>query len=132
MLFIAVLFVIALIGLFVTIGLIIAGAMSFVKAGKRAASMVEPVKNNVIEIVNTGKGIGLKGKIRYDGYVKRGKRIYTSVKETADEVGAAARTVDVDGAKTAFQQAASSIGAAQEALAAAKAVADIFAKSRES
>ena len=78
---IAVLFVLTLIGLFVTIGLIIAGALNFGKDGKRAMALVQPSRDSVVEIINTGKGIGLKGQIRYNGYVKHGKRIFTVVKK---------------------------------------------------
>ena len=128
MFIIALLLVVALIGLFVTIGFIIAGAVNFGKDGKRLAAMIAPVSDSAVEIVNTGKGIAEKGKIRFAGYAKHGKRIYVAVKETSDEVGGAARSIDIEQAKTSFTQAAESLTAAQEALGAAKTILELLNK----
>jgi hypothetical protein len=126
----AIFFVIALVGLFVTIGLIIAGALNFGKDGKRVLAMIEPPKNSAIEIFNTGKGIAAKGQIRYNGYIKHGTRIYVAVKESADEVGAAAKTVNVDEAKSTFEKATATLGTAKEALKVAKVLMELFEKAK--
>jgi hypothetical protein len=91
--------------------------------------MTTPTKNSAIEVFNTGKGIAEVGKIRYNGSVKHGARIYSSVKNTAGDFGTAAKSVNVGDAAGAVRKAAETINAAQESLAAAKAVLDILGRS---
>ncbi len=124
--FIAALLVIALIGFIVAIGFIIAVVLNFKKVPQRIVTVTSPAKDSAIEVFNTGKGIVEVGNIRYDGYVKQGKRIYKSVKETSDEVGTAAKSVDVNEARNTFKAAAAAVNAAQEGLSAARAVLDIL------
>jgi hypothetical protein len=126
MIVITILLVIALIGLFVTIGFIIAGALNFVKDGKRLGHMLQPTRDHAVELINTGKGIGVKGQIRYAGYSKHGKRIYSSVRTTAEEVTAAAKSVDIEGARQSLQQGAKSLSSAQEILKVAKILAELL------
>lgn len=128
---IAGLLVVTLVGLIVAIGTIIAVALSFRKLPARVTAMTENTKNKAVELVNTGKGIAEVGKLRYTGYVKHGTRIYTAVKETSDQVGTAAKSVDVDQARSTIKNAAAAMSAAQEGLAAAKAMLDLIANTQK-
>jgi hypothetical protein len=128
---IAALFVIALIGLLVSICFIIAVALNFRTLPGRIARLVEPPKASATALFNTGKGIAQTGKRRFDGYTKQGKRIAAAVKQSADEVGTAAKSVNVNDAKSTLKAAAASINAAQEGLATAKAVLDILSRSKK-
>ena len=130
MVVIAALLIIALIGLFVAIGFIIAVVLSFRKLPNRIVTMVEPSKNSSVELYNTGKGIYEVGKIRCKGYAKQGTRIAAAIKTTSDQVKTAAQSVDVKGAKSTLRQAAATLNAAQESLAAVRAIIDILGRSQ--
>jgi hypothetical protein len=132
MTFIAVFFILALVGLVVTIGFIIAGALYFKNLTKRLMTMIAPTKDCAIELVNTSKGIGEKGKARYHGYAKHGSRIVNTVRSTADDVGKAAKSMDVDGARNKMRSAAETVRAAQNGISAAKVVLDILNKAQRS
>jgi len=128
---IAILLVIALIGFLVAIGSIIAVVLSFRKLPGRIKEMTAAPTNSAVEVLNTGKGIYEVGKIRYDGYVKHGTRIVNAVKETSDELGTAAKSVDVNGAADTIKKAAISINAAQEGLSALKAVLEALSQAQK-
>jgi|GEM_PF-3814581 hypothetical protein len=128
MTFIAVLLVLTLIGLLVTIGYIIAVALSFRKVPSRIAGMAAPTKDHAVELINTGKGIAEVAELRYKGYAKHGTRIFNSVKTTASDVGDAAKSVNISDAAYTIKKAAETVTAAQEGLAAAKAVLDMLGK----
>jgi hypothetical protein len=129
MTFIAILLIIALAAFVVTIGFIIAVALNFRKVPTRIMKIVAAPQASTISLINTGKGIAEAGKRRYDGYVKHGTRIVETVQTTSEQVGAAAKSVNVEEAASTLKSVAASLDAAQDGLAAAKAILNILSKS---
>ena len=98
--FLAVLFILALVGLIAVIVMIALVVKDYIAVGKRAAQLVNRPKDAAVEVYNTGKGQVLAGAGRVKtiiGHVKTGAvavktaatEVSFLVKSTAEEVEAA-------------------------------------------